>query len=214
MKHAKIFIGCLMIILNSCSINEKSAPKTVTGTLVPGHEVRSFSEEGRPKSYWVVDKTGKLMSEYKKAAADSIINATPVLAELTVEEAPQMPDGFGADYDGTYNVLKIVSITPLRVSLSGSRTEPVPGLAPAQQGFLMKSDGRASSINMATLQYQKWRPEGNKLILSGKSTGESGKSTGNRQTIDFVDSYVIEDIGLQKLVLRKNNKVFTFHKQP
>lgn len=66
MKHAKIFIGCLMIILTSCSINEKSAPKTVTGTLVPGHEVRSFSEEGRPKSYWVVDKTGKLMSEYKK----------------------------------------------------------------------------------------------------------------------------------------------------
>ena len=97
MKHAKIFIGCLMIILTSCSINEKSAPKTVTGTLVPGHEVRSFSEEGRPKSYWVVDKTGKLMSEYKKAAADSIINATPVLAELTVEEAPQMTDGFGAD---------------------------------------------------------------------------------------------------------------------
>lgn len=27
MKHAKIFIGCLMIILTSCSINEKSAPK-------------------------------------------------------------------------------------------------------------------------------------------------------------------------------------------
>lgn len=207
MKHAKIFIGCLMIILTSCSINEKSAPKTVTGTLVPGHEVRSFSEEGRPKSYWVVDKTGKLMSEYKKAAAGSIINATPVLPELTVEEMPQITDGFGADYDGTYNVLKIASITPLRVSLSGSRTEPVRGLAPAQQGGLLKSDGRASSINMATLQYQKWRPEGNKLILSGKSTG-------NRQTIDFVDSYVIEDIGLQKLVLRKNNKVFTFHKQP
>lgn len=109
------------------------------------------------------------MSEYKKAAAGSIINVTPVLAELTVEEAPQMPDGFGADYDGTYNVLKIVSITPLRVSLSGSRTEPAPGLAPAQQGFLLKSDGRASSINMATLQYQKWRQEGNKLILSGKA---------------------------------------------
>lgn len=67
MKHAKIFIGCLMIILTSCCINEKSAPKTVTGTLVPGHEVRSFSEEGSPKSYWVVDKTGKLMSEYKKS---------------------------------------------------------------------------------------------------------------------------------------------------
>ena len=138
MKHAKIFIGCLMIILTSCSINEKSAPKTVTGTLVPGHEVRSFSEEGRPKSYWVVDKTGKLMSEYKKAAADSIINATPVLAELTVEEAPQMPDGFGADYDGTYNVLKIASLTPLRVSLSGSRTEPVPGLPRRNRGLAEK----------------------------------------------------------------------------
>ena len=110
----------------------------VTGTLVPGHEVRSFSEEGRPKSYWVVDKTGKLMSEYKKAAADSIINATPVLAELTVEEAPQMPDGFGADYDGTYNVLKIASITPLRVSLSGSRTEPVPGLPRRNRGLAEK----------------------------------------------------------------------------
>lgn len=76
------------------------------------------------------------MSEYKKAAAGSIINATPVLPELTVEEMPQITDGFGADYDGTYNVLKIASITPLRVSLSGSRTEPVRGLAPAQQGGL------------------------------------------------------------------------------
>lgn len=206
MKHAKIFIGCLMIILTSCSINEKSAPKTVTGTLVPGHEVRSFSEEGRPKSYWVVDKTGKLMSEYKKAAADSIINATPVLAELTVEEAPQMPDGFGADYDGTYNVLKIASITPLRVSLSGSRTEPVPGLPRRNRGLAEK---RRPGVfhQYGNTAISKWRPEGNKLILSGKSTG-------SRQTIDFVDSYVIEDIGLQKLVLRKNNKVFTFHKQP
>ena len=138
MKHAKIFIGCLMIILTSCCINEKSAPKTVTGTLVPGHEVRSFSEEGSPKSYWVVDKTGKLMSEYKKAAADSIINATPVLPELTVEEMPQMTDGFGADYDGTYNVLKIASITPLRISLSGSRTEPVPGLPRRNRGLAEK----------------------------------------------------------------------------
>ena len=141
------------------------------------------------------------MSEYKKAAADSIINATPVLPELTVEEMPQMTDGFGADYDGTYNVLKIASITPLRVSLSGSRTEPVPGLPRRNRGLAEKR--RPGVFH----QYQKWRPEGNKLILSGKSTG-------NRQTIDFVDSYVIEDIGLQKLVLRKNNKVFTFHKQP
>ena len=78
------------------------------------------------------------MSEYKKAAADSIINATPVLPELTVEEAPQMPDGFGADYDGTYNVLKIASITPLRVSLSGSRTEPVPGLPRRNRGLAEK----------------------------------------------------------------------------
>jgi len=40
------------------------------------------------------------MSEYKKAAVGTIINATPVLPELTVEEMPQMTDGFGADYDG------------------------------------------------------------------------------------------------------------------
>ena len=78
------------------------------------------------------------MSEYKKAAADSIINATPVLPELTVEEMPQMTDGFGADYDGTYNVLKIASRTALRVSLSGSRTEPVPGLPRRNRGLAEK----------------------------------------------------------------------------
>ena len=47
---------------------EPSAPAQQTlslkGTLVIGHEVRSFTAEGDSIEYWIVDKSGKLEKQY------------------------------------------------------------------------------------------------------------------------------------------------------
>lgn len=60
----------------------------------------------------------------------------------------------------------------------GEWVEPVPDMENQVQGFDLKAGGKASSINMATLQYENWSKDGNMLILSGKSIG-------NHTTISF-----------------------------
>lgn len=90
--------------------------------------------------------------------------------------------------------------------LIGRWVEPVPGNETEFQGFSLKNEGMASSVNMATLQYQKWRRDGNRLILSGKSIG-------NRQTIDFEDSYVIKKLTPHELILQKGDGTFVFQRK-
>ena len=70
-------------------------------------------------------------------------------------------------------------------SIVGSWVEPVPGLEGQVQGIKMEEGGVASSVNMATLVYESWKQEGTKLILTGKSIG-------NGQTIEFVDTMDIK----------------------
>lgn len=90
--------------------------------------------------------------------------------------------------------------------IEGSWVESVPGMPKMVQGFTLKNEGEANSINMATLQYERWEKKGDQLILSGKSIG-------NRQTISFSDTLVIEELSPEKLILRKENKVINYQKQ-
>ncbi|WP_354830669.1 lipocalin family protein [Akkermansia muciniphila] len=60
---------------------------------------------------------------------------------------------------------------PSAASLSGCWTQPVPEQPQHIQGMALMPDGRASSINMHTLLYTGWRLDGNRLTLTGKSTG-------------------------------------------
>ena len=90
--------------------------------------------------------------------------------------------------------------------LAGTWVEPVPGMENMVQGFSLEENGKASSVNMATLQYEKWQSSGKQLVLSGKSIG-------NHQAIDFTTTYEIKELSPQKLVLEKDNQVFTFHRQ-
>ena len=39
------------------------------------------------------------------------------------------------------------------------------------QGIKLEAGGKASSVNMATLQYESWTNEGGQLILTGKASG-------------------------------------------
>ena len=74
------------------------------------------------------------------------------------------------------------------------------------QGVNLGKGGKASSINMATLQYEKWEKKGNMLILSGKSIG-------NHETISFTDTLTIEELTENKLTLKKGSLTINYQKQ-
>ncbi len=82
--------------------------------------------------------------------------------------------------------------------LVGEWVEPIPGMENQIQGISLEKDGIASSINMSTLQYEKWERKGDMLILSGKSIG-------NHMTLSFADTLMIEKLTADELILRQNN---------
>lgn len=82
--------------------------------------------------------------------------------------------------------------------IEGRWTTPVPGMDGQTQGFELKKDGTAESINMATLQYRTWKKQDGKLILTGESIG-------NHVTIPFSDTLTIVSLDNGKLTLRKNH---------
>ena len=92
------------------------------------------------------------------------------------------------------------------VGIEGSWVEPVPGMDDMYQGIKLEAGGKASSVNMATLQYESWTNEGGQLILTGKSIG-------NRQILSFSDTLIIEKLTQDSLVLRKGNHVIRYSKQ-
>ena len=84
--------------------------------------------------------------------------------------------------------------------------DTITGLETQMQGVNLEKGGKASSINMATLQYEKWEKKGNMLILSGKSIG-------NHETISFTDTLTIEELTENKLTLKKGSLTINYQKQ-
>lgn len=91
-------------------------------------------------------------------------------------------------------------------SLVGKWVQPVPGLPGLQQGFELEEGGKASSVNMATLQYETWQQTGKSLILTGKSIG-------NRQTIPFADTLNIERLTPDSLILTKGRLTLRYARE-
>ncbi|MDE5895439.1 MAG: lipocalin family protein [Muribaculum intestinale] len=90
--------------------------------------------------------------------------------------------------------------------IEGRWVQPVPGQPDAWQGIALEPDGKASSINMATLAYDTWTIEGNRLILGGKSIG-------NGQTIDFSDTLVVVRLSADTMVLRMGAMDFEYTRE-
>lgn len=90
--------------------------------------------------------------------------------------------------------------------IEGEWVEPIPGMETQMQGVNLEKGGKASSINMASLQYEKWEKKGNMLILSGKSIG-------NHETISFTDTLTIEELTENKLTLKKGSLTINYQKQ-
>lgn len=90
--------------------------------------------------------------------------------------------------------------------LNGRWVEPVPGMEHMTQGIEISSNGRAQSINMATLQYSAWQRSGDTLTLTGRSIG-------NGQTIDFTETYDIEKLTRDELILRHGDQIIKYTRQ-
>lgn len=104
-KYSLIFALCCLM---GCS--PQSSTKEVSGLLRFGHEVRSFTDFQDNKEYWILDYSGQLMSEYQKIIGTDILAYQPIKAVLVVQDVGKMTDGFGADYDGAYEVKEIISL--------------------------------------------------------------------------------------------------------
>lgn len=74
-----------------------------------------------------------------------------------------------------------------------------------KDGFILKADSTASSINMATLLYEKWRIENNKLILTAKSIG-------NHTTSVSDEVYIIKSFNNENLFLEKDGVDYVYEK--
>ena len=107
------------------------------------------------------------------------------------------------------NLTVVLAITTLvacnDVTIEGSWVESVPGISNLKQGFTLEANGSASSINMATLKYEKWKKEGNLLLLSGISIG-------NHQSISFTDTLTVEQLTQDSLILKKGELVLRYSK--
>lgn len=79
--------------------------------------------------------------------------------------------------------------------LVGQWVEPVPGMDMVQ-GFELKEGGEAHSINMATLLYDRWTCEGDRLILTGESMG-------NGEICPFTDTLRIESLTEDSLIVNR-----------
>jgi Lipocalin-like len=63
-----------------------------------------------------------------------------------------------------------------------------------KMGFEIKPGGKAASVNMATLDYNSWKLDGDKLILNSTSKGVS-----NPVTVDEV--FIIRELTLNKIIV-------------
>lgn len=90
-------------------------------------------------------------------------------------------------------------------ALEGAWLEPVPGMPGKMQGFELQKDGRAASLNMATLQYESWEKDGDTLILRGKSLG-------NHQTISFTEALKIEKLTNETLIVKDGDTAKTYRR--
>lgn len=91
--------------------------------------------------------------------------------------------------------------------LIGKWVEPIPGMETEIQGVQLEENGKASSINMHTLQYESWSKQGNQLLLTGKSIG-------NHQTLSFTDTLTIEQCTPDSLILRRGTYRIAYHNLP
>ena len=90
--------------------------------------------------------------------------------------------------------------------LCGIWIQPVPG-SHIVQGFELKSDGSARSVNMATLRYDRWELKSKSVILHGLSIG-------NGVSGEFSDTLGIVKLTPDSLILQKGGLILEYSLLP
>ncbi|MGM9742935.1 MAG: lipocalin family protein [Candidatus Cryptobacteroides sp.] len=77
------------------------------GTVTFGPEVHKFRPVGEDKEYWIIDKSGYFQTKYNESG-EAVWSAE---AKLEMKEIDASASEFGKDYDGTFQVLRVISIS-------------------------------------------------------------------------------------------------------
>lgn len=103
--------------------------------------------------------------------------------------------------------IKVLTATDLSILvhspyyfIAGTWVEPNPINDKEVQGFTLKDDGTASSVNMATLQFKKWNLDNRTITLNYTSIG-------NKQTIEGIDTLDVVRLDADSLILSNNKQI-------
>lgn len=103
------------------------------------------------------------------------------------------------------NVAESWQVKPVVAELIiGAWTKPISGMD-GEDGFLLAADGKAASINSATLVYKTWKREGDKLIMDIESIG-------NGQTIASTDTMNVLKLDKDSLILDNGGMIMRYHR--
>ena len=90
----------------------------------------------------------------------------------------------------------------------GGWTRPIESMPGEVDGFELRPNGVAASINMATLPYTSWQLLEGKLILKGKSIGNGTSS-------EITETYIINSVGKPNMfVVDEQGRDIVFDRQP
>ena len=105
-------ISASVLPAEKCSTCQFTKGEThrLNGTLIIGHEVRTFKPMGCEEAFWVVDLTGTLYARYD-SLTKGVKNGLPVNASLVVESAGKAADGFAKEYPAVFKVQQIISMS-------------------------------------------------------------------------------------------------------
>lgn len=95
-----------------------------------------------------------------------------------------------------FSLLSVACTADKQADFIGNWIEVMPASPDITEGITLQKEGKAASIGMATLKYETWKTEGDRLILGGKSIG-------NGQTFDFSDTLKVVRLTPDSLVLDK-----------
>lgn len=146
------------------------------------------------------------------AAGDTVCISTMDADPATVPGV-MLDDSIAVTYKDTLMsevaVKQAVALEVLRHSpyffIAGSWVEPNPINASEVQGFTLNQDGTVTMINMATLVFNAWNLN---LGENGANTLTlSGQSIGNKETITINETYNVDELNADKLVLSSNGAV-------
>ncbi len=91
-------------------------------------------------------------------------------------------------------------------TLEGTWTQPIPGQS-GRQGFTLRADGSAESVNMATLKYSAWaQPDDTTLVLTATSQGNGTSFTSD-------DTLTLVRLTADSLVLRRGQLLLEYTKE-